>query len=86
MCSVSLYRTVSQSPLGLTLKRMPEHRSKSPAIVKLGQDSFYAVWDLAARDALAYLHPMLTITTATEDSREGIAAFAERRAPRWTGR
>src|ERR1700716_2746286 len=37
--------------------------SKSPAIVKLGRDSFYAVWDLAARDALAYLHPMLTITT-----------------------
>jgi enoyl-CoA hydratase/carnithine racemase len=60
--------------------------SKSPAIVKLGRDSFYAVWDLAARDALAYLHPMLTITTATEDSREGIAAFAERRPPRWTGR
>ena len=25
--------------------------SKSPAIVKLGRDSFYAVWDLAARDA-----------------------------------
>jgi enoyl-CoA hydratase/carnithine racemase len=60
--------------------------SKSPAIVKLGRDSFYAVWDLAARDALAYLHPMLTITTGTEDSREGIAAFAERRPPRWTGR
>src|SRR5216110_1490314 len=48
--------------------------SKSPAIVKLGRDSFYAVWDLAARDALAYLHPMLTITTMTEDAREGIAA------------
>jgi enoyl-CoA hydratase len=63
-----------------------ELASKSPAIVKLGRDSFYAVWDLAAREALAYLHPMLTITTGTEDSREGIAAFAERRPPRWTGR
>jgi enoyl-CoA hydratase/carnithine racemase len=63
-----------------------ELASKSPAIVKLGRDSFYAVWDLAARDALAYLHPMLTITTGTEDAREGIAAFAERRPPRWTGR
>ena len=60
--------------------------SKSPAIVKLGRDSFYAVWDLAARDAFAYLHPMLTITSQTEDTAEGIAAFAEKRAPQWKGR
>ena len=60
--------------------------SKSPAIVRLGRDSFYAVWDRDAEDALAYLHPMLTITTMTEDSREGIAAFAEKREPQWKGR
>jgi enoyl-CoA hydratase/carnithine racemase len=60
--------------------------SKSPAIVKLGRDSFYAVWDLAAREALSYLHPMLTITSQTEDTAEGIAAFAEKRAPQWKGR
>jgi enoyl-CoA hydratase/carnithine racemase len=60
--------------------------SKSPAIVKLGRDSFYEVWDLAAREALAYLHPMLTITSQTEDTAEGIAAFAEKRPPQWKGR
>jgi enoyl-CoA hydratase/carnithine racemase len=60
--------------------------SKPPAIVKLGRDSFYTVWDMAAQEALAYLHPMLTITTETEDSREGIAAFVEKRDPHWTGR
>src|SRR5437660_11198 len=52
--------------------------AKSPAIVKLGRDGFYAVWDLAAGDALAHLHSLLTITAMTEDSREGIAAFAEK--------
>jgi len=54
--------------------------------MKLGRDSFYAVWDRAADDALAYLHPMLTLTTLTEDAQEGIAAFSEKRSPRWTGR
>jgi len=60
--------------------------SKSPAIVKLGRDSFYSVWDLGAEEALRHLHAMLTITTQTEDSAEGISAFQEKRAPSWKGR
>ena len=60
--------------------------SKSPAIMKLGRDSFYAAWDLAAEEALRLLHPMLTVTTNTEDAAEGLAAFAEKRRPAWKGR
>ncbi len=60
--------------------------AKSPAVMRLGRDSFYAVWDQAADDALRLLHPLLTITTGTDDTAEGLAAFAEKRAPRFTGR
>ncbi|MBI2705237.1 MAG: enoyl-CoA hydratase/isomerase family protein [Actinobacteria bacterium] len=60
--------------------------SKSPAIMKLGRDSFYRVWDEAAAEALPLLHAMLTLTTGTEDSKEGITAFLEKRDPNWTGR
>ena len=60
--------------------------AKSPAIMKLGRDSFHAVWDLAADEALRLLHPMLTVTAATEDAAEGIAAFQEKRPPVWRGR
>ena len=60
--------------------------AKSPAIMRLGRDSFYTVWDQDAASALRHLHAMLSITSMTEDSREGLAAFAEKREPRWTGR
>jgi enoyl-CoA hydratase/carnithine racemase len=59
--------------------------AKSPVVMKLGRDSFYAVWDQAADDALRLLHPMLSVTASTEDAAEGIAAFVEKREPRWAG-
>ncbi|CAN5843491.1 enoyl-CoA hydratase-related protein [soil metagenome] len=59
---------------------------KSPAVMKLGRDSFYAVWDSAAADALALLQPMLSVTAGTEDAAEGIAAFLQKRPARWSGR
>jgi enoyl-CoA hydratase/carnithine racemase len=60
--------------------------AKSPAVMQLGRDSFYEVIDRSADEALALLHPLLTLTTLTEDAQEGIAAFAEKRAPQWKGR
>ncbi len=63
-----------------------ELAAKSPAVMRLGRDSFYAVWDEPAADALRLLHPLLTVTASTEDAAEGIAAFMEKRPPRWVGR
>jgi enoyl-CoA hydratase/carnithine racemase len=60
--------------------------AKSPAVMKLGRDAFYAVWDMAAAEALAHLQAMLTITAQTEDAAEGMSAFLEKRTPRWRGR
>lgn len=60
--------------------------AKSPIVMRWGRDSFYRALDLTADDALAYLQAMLTVTSHTDDTAEGVAAFAEKRAPRWTGR
>lgn len=58
----------------------------SPSAMRLGRDSFYATWDMGASEALAVLHPMLTVATGLEDATEGITAFLEKRKPDWTGR
>jgi enoyl-CoA hydratase/carnithine racemase len=58
--------------------------SKSASIMKIGRDSFYATLDQSAADALALLHPLLGLTNEFDDAREGIAAFHEKRDPRWS--
>jgi enoyl-CoA hydratase/carnithine racemase len=59
---------------------------KSPLVMRWGRESFYRVLGMDADAALAYLQGMLTVTSQTEDAAEGVAAFAEKRAPRWKGR
>jgi enoyl-CoA hydratase/carnithine racemase len=60
--------------------------AKSPLIMRLGRDSFYRVLEMETDAALDYLQSMLTITSQSEDTAEGVAAFAEKRAPKWRGR
>ena len=60
--------------------------AKSPAVMMLGRDAFDTVLGLDTDTALEHLQAGLTAVALTEDSREGVAAFIEKRAPRWTGR
>jgi enoyl-CoA hydratase len=60
--------------------------AKSPLLMKLGKDALFAQQDMALAEALEYLRAQLTLALSTEDAREGVAAFLERREPRWNGR
>ncbi len=60
--------------------------SYSPAIMGLGKNAFYRIADMSTDDALHYLQSQLTINAQTEDVVEGIAAFFEKREPRWKGK
>jgi len=64
-------------------QRLAQH---SPTAIRLGREAFYRQANMTFDDALAYLHQMLTLNLLTEDAKEGIAAFLEKRKPKWSGR
>lgn len=63
-----------------------ELTAKSPIALKLGKDAFYAVEDLDLGAAFDVLQEGLAHVATTDDAAEGIAAFLEKRVPRWNGR
>jgi len=60
-------------------------KSVSPATLALGRDAFYGFTDLGLDAALDRLQLGLTEIALTDDAKEGIAAFLEKRDPEWSG-
>ena len=54
--------------------------------MRLGKDAMFHQQDMALADALDFLRAQLTLATSTEDVREGVAAFFDKRDPVWRGR
>ncbi|HVT36525.1 MAG TPA: enoyl-CoA hydratase-related protein [Nevskiaceae bacterium] len=59
---------------------------KSPTAVRLGKQAYNAMRDMSLRDSLEYAQAMVPVMASTQDAKEGMAAFQEKRAPNWTGR
>jgi enoyl-CoA hydratase len=59
---------------------------KSPVMMKLGKDAMFRQLDMPFEDALDFLRSQLAIAFTTDDIKEGVAAFFEKRDPVWTGR
>jgi len=58
--------------------------SKSAAVMRLGREAFNTVAGLNLDSTFEYLQAALTAVAVTDDSREGVAAFIEKRPPVWT--
>src|SRR3954470_5004449 len=59
---------------------------KSPLVMRMGLEAFYRTQDMELEPALQYLQGQLVAVLGTEDAREGLMAFLEKRAPQWKGR
>jgi enoyl-CoA hydratase len=80
-------RVVPQDQLdGAVREIVDKLAKKSPVAMRLGRDSFYRQQDMDFNDALAYLQGQFTLVTLTDDSKEGIKAFLEKREPDFRGK
>ena len=59
---------------------------KSPIGMKLGLEAFYTMEDMSFPVAIAYLQDQLALLSLSDDLKEGVSAFFEKREPRFTGR
>ena len=80
-------RVVPHDQLDSTVDEIAQQLArKSPVAMRLGRDSFYRHQDMDFRAALHYLHGQFLLVSQTEDSREGIKAFFEKREPDFKGK
>ena len=59
--------------------------AKSPAVVAIGKEAFYAQLELPVADAYAYASEVMVRNMMHRDAEEGIGAFIEKRPPDWKG-
>jgi len=59
---------------------------KSPLALQMGKEAFYGMADLEYGKALAYTNEIFAALCMTEDAKEGVEAFLQKRKPQWKGK
>ena len=60
--------------------------SKSPHAIAMGKRSFYRQLTMPLDEAYEYVDEVIVRAIQSEDAKEGISAFLEKRKPEWKGR
>jgi len=68
------------------LKLASKITAKSPLTVKIGKEAFYRQLEMPLAEAYRYTSNVMVENMLARDAEEGIAAFIEKRDPKWEGR
>jgi enoyl-CoA hydratase len=60
--------------------------TKAPIALRLAKEAVNAAYEMGLTDALAHERRLFYLLFASEDQKEGMAAFLEKRTPDFTGR
>ena len=60
--------------------------TKSPLALRLAKEAVNAAYEMSLTDALAHERRLFYLLFSSEDQKEGMAAFLEKREPDFTGR
>jgi enoyl-CoA hydratase/carnithine racemase len=60
--------------------------SRSPIGIRIGKDAFHTMSDMPFEEAVDYLCGALERVISTDDAKEGMTAFMEKREPRFKGK
>ena len=87
-CEMGLVsRLVPKAELGPAVEALARTLAGySPTALALAKEAAATATEMEYGAALRYLREMITLVALSDDAREGIKAFFEKRAPNWTGR
>jgi enoyl-CoA hydratase len=69
-----------------TLELAQRIAAKSPLTLKVAKEAIRASERMGVEEGLLYERDLFCLCFASEDKKEGVAAFLEKRPPSWTGR
>ena len=80
-------RVVPIEQLDAEIKKLSDSiLAKTPVAIKLGKQAFYRQLELGLEQAYDLASEVMACNMITEDAREGIDAFVDKRKPQWKGR
>lgn len=69
-----------------TLELAGEIAAKSPLTLRVAKEALRASQRMAVEEGIAYERDLFCLCFSSEDKKEGVAAFLEKRQPEWKGR
>ena len=71
--------------LGEARKLAAEVAGKAPLAVRMAKDAVGKAQDISLENGLDYESRLFSLLFSTEDQKEGMRAFVEKRKPNWRG-